>query len=169
MIKCRFCFLALAVVFLLASLAQAQPGTPTTIQDKESTSKQLKNTPLKPVKSRPGTAMDIPNTSLGIMFTKLSVGPVDSNGHRYAQLTMHNTSTQPIAYGQYFLKYWWRAGSSDAWQYKHASSFQWSMSAHQSRTAKIPVGLLSGATEFRVTLHNNAQSPVICEISAPVM
>ena len=169
MIKCRFCFLALAVVFLLASLAQAQPGAPTTTQDKEITSKQLKNTPLKPGNSRPGTAMDIPNTSIGIIFTKLSVGPVESDGCRYAQLMMRNTNTQPIAYGQYFLKYWWRARASDAWQHKNSSSFQWPMSAHQSRTARIPVMLQSGATEFRVTLHNNAQSPVICEISAPVM
>lgn len=107
--------------------------------------------------------------NIGIMFTKLTVDPVlDAQGNRYAHLEMRNVGSQPVRYAQYFLKYWWRAEVSDDWQYKNSSSFQTPLNPHQTGRMDIPVGPLTGATEFRVTLHENRQSPIIIEISTPV-
>jgi len=169
--KVKFCFLAIVIVCLLASLSYAQSNTITTTKDRGIAAKQLKNTPLKPVQSQPGVEINIP-TDIGlIMFTKLSVGPDGSgtNGRRLCPITIRNTSAQSIAYGQYFLKYWSRASSSEPWKQYYGSTLQWPIPAHQTKTFDLHISIPSGATEFRVTLSNDVQTPVICEISAPVM
>jgi len=129
--------------------------------------------PQKPVKPQPGTALETSVNSdiaeIGIMFTKLTVDPgLDTYGHRYAHLEVRNVGSQPVKSGQYFLKYWWRAGASDDWHYQHQAIFQAPLAPHQTKTMNIPVGPLSGAKEFRITLHNDKQSPVILEIATPV-
>ena len=169
--KTRLYFLAMVIVFLSASWVHAQSNIITTTRDKEITAKELNNTPLKPAQSRPGIAVDIPNTDMRPVLTQLTVGPdgSGSNGRRLCQLTIRNSSSQPMAYGQYFLKYWSRTGASDSWDHYYGSTFQWTIPSHQTKTLEIHVGMPSGATEFRVTLNKDSSSPILSEISAPVI
>lgn len=170
--KIRFCCMVTVVVFLAVTMAYAQKDIVIKPVG-ENTAPQIDKMPQKPVKQRPGAALgtsvnaDIAN--IGIMLTKLTVDPgLDTYGHRYAHLEMRNAGSQPVEYGQYFLKYWWRAGASDDWQYQHAATFQTPLAPHQTKTMNIPVGPLSDAKEFRITLHKDRQGPVILEIATPV-
>ena len=169
--KSRLYFLAMVIVLLSASWVHAQSNIITTTRDKEITAKELNNTPLKPAQSRPGIAVDIPNTDMGPVLTQLTIGPdgSGSNGRRLCQLTIRNSSSQPMAYGQYSLKYWSRTSASDSWDNYYGSTFQWTIPAHQTKTLEIHVGMPSGATEFRVTLNKDSSSPIISEISAPII
>lgn len=170
--KIRFCCMLIVIIFLALNMAYAQKDIVTKPVG-QNTAPQIDKMQQKPVKQRPGTALgtsvnaDIAN--IGIIFTKLTVDPgIDAYGHRYAHLEMHNAGSKFVEYGQYFLKYWWRAGASDDWQFKNASSFQTPLSPHQTTSMNIPVGPLSGAKGFRVTLHKDNQGPIILEIATPV-
>jgi len=105
------------------------------------------------------------------MFTNLSVGAVGSgsNNRRLCPLTIRNASAHSIP-KNYLMKYWWRADSAAPWDHYYGCTMQWHVPAHSTKTIDLHVGIPSGATEFRITLHESNASPtIITEISAPVM
>ncbi|OPY15080.1 MAG: hypothetical protein A4E74_02250 [Syntrophus sp. PtaB.Bin075] len=170
--KVKFCFLAIVIVFMSASLSYAQPNTLPTPKDRGITTKQLNNTPLKPEQSQRGTKIKVPDAvNIGVITLKsLSVGRDDSgsNGRRLCPLTISNMSANSLS-NNYMMKYWWRAGSSEPWDHYYGCTMQWSIPARRTKTIDLHVSIPSGATEFRVTLHESRTSPtIIAEISAPV-
>jgi len=169
----KFCFLLIVFVLLSISLSYAQSNTITVPKDKRATAKQLENTPSKPaLQSRPGVSVNNSKFDVGvIMLTNLSVGPDGSgtNNRRLCPLTIRNTSAQALS-KDYMMKYWSRAGSSAPWDHYYGCTMQWDIPARSTKTINLQVFIPSGATDFRVTLHDSPTSPkIIAEISAPVM
>jgi len=169
----RFCFLSIVIVSLSLTLSYAQSNTLTVPKDKGVTAKQLENTPPKPApQSRPGVSVNTSKFDVGvIMLTNLSVGPDGSgtNNRRLCPLTIRNTSARALP-KNYMMKYWSRAGSSAPWDHYYGCTMQWDFPARSTKTIDLHVPIPSGATDFRVTLHESPTSPaIIAEISAPVM
>ncbi|MCK9276423.1 MAG: hypothetical protein M0P57_15195 [Syntrophales bacterium] len=165
----RLWFLAIMIVFLSVSFSQAQSNTISAAKEKGITAKQLN---IKPTQSQPSTGINVPDAAnIGIvMFKNLSIGPIGSgtNGRRLCPLTISNTSAHSLS-NEYMMKYWWRGGSSAPWDHYYGCTMQWNIPAHKTKTIDIQVTIPSGATEFRVTLHDSPTNPkIIAEISAPV-
>ncbi len=168
----RLWSLVIVIVFLLAFFSQAQPNTISTAKERGITTKQLKDKPLKPVQSQPSTEVKVPDAAnIGVvMLTNLSIGPDGSgtNGRRLCSLTIRNTSAHALS-NDYMMKYWWRAGSSASWDHYYGCTMQWNVPAHSTKTIDLQITIPSGATEFRITLHDSPKSPtIITEISVPV-
>lgn len=168
----KFCFLAIVIVFMSASLSYAQPNTIPTTKDRGITTKQLKNTPLKTEQSQPGTKIKVPDAvNIGVItLTKLSVERDGSgdNGRRLCPLTIRNTTAHSLS-NNYLMRYWWRAGSSKPWTAYGGCTMQWHVPARSTKTIDLNASMPSGATEFRITLHDSPTSPtIITELSAPV-
>jgi hypothetical protein len=172
----KFCFLTMVVVCLAASLSHAQPNTILTARDSGVNPKQLKNKPLRPVQSQPGAEIKVSDAVKNadvvdiIVLTDLSVGQPGSgsNNRRLCSLTMRNTGAHAVS-NNYTVKYWWRASSLKPWNKYYGCTRQWDIPARSAETFDLDVFIPTGATEFRVTLHDSTENPVIItEISAAV-